>query len=176
MIWIWDLTCMNSYMSLNREALEIRMRSEWDFEIWFIWIPTCCSIGPCDKGKGKRLKVRVWIHFELSGGLRTINNMTYYSFLQSYTFKQNILGREVSDSLSVVISYDLKKISRKGARSVGIITCCPTIFNTSDIWHVENIPKCTGWTLNHLCQFCHCSFRCLCSKLRTCRAGLKPSR
>jgi len=39
-----------------------------------------------------------------------MNSMTYYSFLQSYTFKQKILGREVSDSLSVVISHDLKKI------------------------------------------------------------------
>ena len=36
--------------------------------------------------------------------------MTYYSFLQSYMFKQNILGQEVSYSLSVVISYDLKNI------------------------------------------------------------------
>ena len=55
-------------------------------------------------------------HFEPTGGLQTINNMTYYSFLQLYMFKQKIIWREVSERLSVVISYDFKIVLCKGVQ------------------------------------------------------------
>jgi hypothetical protein len=50
----------------------------------------------------------------------------------------------------------------------------------SDIPHsVENIPISMGWTLNHFVIFgLYWQFNCSClaSKLRACRAGLKPLR
>jgi hypothetical protein len=92
--------------------------------------------------------------------------MTYKSFLQLYTFKQKILGQEVSDSLSMVIRVHDQLAS----------LCVVQQFSTlpiSDIdTHVESIQKCVGATLNHLCQFWYCIFSCLHPKLRTCQAGL----
>ncbi len=56
-IWLrfWDLTCMNSYMILTREALEIWMRSAWDFEIWLVRIPTCSQLGPWEPNE-----IKIW--------------------------------------------------------------------------------------------------------------------
>jgi len=122
---------------------------------------------------------RVRIHFEWTHGHWTMNNITYYSFLQLYMFIQKNLGQEVSDSLPMVVSYDFKKIKQGHAISwhhnmlsnnFQHIWCLTLIFN------VENIPKWMRWTLNHLGQFWYCSFGCLYSKLRSCSARLKLSR
>jgi hypothetical protein len=116
--------------------------------------------------------VQVRIDFEPFGCPWTIKVMMYYSNVQLYTFKQKILGRGESDSLSIVYSYDLKKYRRHHT----ILYKKP--ISEMDIL-VENIPISMWWSLNHCTTFClkrqgNCS--CLRSNLRSYRAGLKPLR
>ena len=120
----------------------------------------------------------VWVRteFEPLTGLRTTKCMMHYSYVLLNVAKQKYLRRGVSDSLSVVFFKCLKKLLQKGARSCGIIMCCPTlpIYDIDIV--VENIPISTCWSLNHYAAFCpkqqrNCS--CLTSKLRICWAGLK---
>ncbi len=109
---------------------------------------------------------------------------------QSASSKQQLQTMKNSPSLQLpVIQFPLPRIVVLRVIVVIIVheNClCARIFRwllelpISDIpYSVENIPIAMGWTLNHFVIFgllwqCNCS--CLPSKLRTCKAGLKPLR
>ena len=130
----------------------------------------------------KACMVRVRIEFELLTGLRTLNDVRYYSYVQLYAFRRKNSWREMSDSLSVVyVRWRKKKIITK--RCYCILMCCVALFLTlslSDIVvGVENIPISTCWTLNLYDNLEH-FWQLICvgdlGNLRTCGAGLKLSR
>ena len=90
----------------------------------------------------------VRIHFELTGGLQTINNMTYYSFLPLYMFKQKFLDKKCQ-IICPWLSHMTLKAYRTRVRDQVASLCVIQQFSTrpiSDIdIHVENIPKFMGW-------------------------------